>query len=88
MLPKVTFYDKCVIFNLKSVVFAANFQISSDLMKGGRIKDPVWIGLKTQSASSSSRLPFSNFNKDSPIDGCAGEQPTIFSVNAPFQTLK
>ncbi|VDM64751.1 unnamed protein product [Angiostrongylus costaricensis] len=43
------------------------------LMRSGRIKDSVWIGMKTQSASSSSRLPFPNFNKESPIDGCAGD---------------
>ncbi|KAJ1350741.1 hypothetical protein KIN20_006616 [Parelaphostrongylus tenuis] len=42
-----------------------------ELMKHARITEHIWIGLKTQSASSLPRVPYSNFNKESPIDGCA-----------------
>ncbi|KJH47454.1 hypothetical protein DICVIV_06441 [Dictyocaulus viviparus] len=42
-----------------------------DLIKESASSDFAWIGMKTQSTSSSTHNSFSNFDKESPIDGCA-----------------
>ncbi|EPB80342.1 lectin C-type domain protein [Ancylostoma ceylanicum] len=37
--------------------------------------DYVWIGVKTKTSSPSTHASFSNFDKENPIDGCAGSRP-------------